>query len=179
MIFLIKLLTICFLQEIILWSVKICMQAKKCLPLILKVVIFLQIIKITLVFSFKAISDWCQILLVARLESDVFNQCATPPSPSQQKLLDSNRVPLVITSVNLDYWKISTGAQKHLSTLDFALLDTNLWVKARLKHSTTLWDIQGLLELLSRILVVLGLSPYIKDLILFLKYCGKHATLSC
>ena len=26
-------------------------------------------------------------------------------------------------------------------------------VKARLKHSTTLWDIQGLLELLSRILV--------------------------
>ena len=52
-------------------------------------------------------------------------------------------------------------------------------VKARLKHSTTLWDIQGLLELLSRILVVLGLSPYIKDLILFLKYCGKHTTLSC
>ena len=48
-----------------------------------------------------------------------------------------------------------------------------------LKHSTTLWDIQGLLELLSRILVVLALSPYIKDLILFLKYCGKHATQSC
>ena len=62
--------------------------------------------------SFKDIADWCQI--VARLESDLFNQCATPPSPSQQKLLDSNCVPL-------DYCKISRGAQKHLSTLDFAL----------------------------------------------------------
>ena len=49
--FLIKLMTICFFQEIILWLVKICMQAKKCLPLILKVVIFLQIIKITLVLK--------------------------------------------------------------------------------------------------------------------------------